>query len=146
MSLGKIKLRDLSMKALFQYNFYPNPDLDAQTRVFLEQENERASEKEDNYENLMTMEEMDFVENRMKNIYSKVDEIDKLIEEKVEGWSIKRMSRVDLSIIRLAVYEILFDESVPQSLAINEAVNLAKTYGGDESPKFVNGVLSKFAS
>jgi len=125
-----MKMRDLSMKALFQYNFYPDPDLDSQTKVFLEQ-----SELEE--------EDLHLILNRMKKIYEKVAEIDEMIEKKVEGWSIKRMSRVDLSIIRLAVYEMLFDDEVPASLAINEAVELAKTYGGDESPKFVNGVLSK---
>lgn len=130
MSIGKMKMRDLSMKALFQYNFYPDPDLDSQTKVFLEQ-----SELEE--------EDLHLILNRMKKIYEKVAEIDEMIEKKVEGWSIKRMSRVDLSIIRLAVYEMLFDDEVPASLAINEAVELAKTYGGDESPKFVNGVLSK---
>jgi N utilization substance protein B len=55
------------------------------------------------------------------------------------------MSKVDLTIIRLAVYEILFDDAVPTGVAINEAVELAKRYGQDESPSFVNGVLARFA-
>ena len=53
------------------------------------------------------------------------------------------MSKVDLTIIRLALYEILYDESVPEKVAINEAVELAKKFGGDESPSFVNGILAK---
>ena len=54
------------------------------------------------------------------------------------------MGKVDLSIIRLAVYEIRFDEEVPEKVAINEAVELAKKFGTDESPAFINGVLAKF--
>ena len=53
------------------------------------------------------------------------------------------MARVDLTIIRLALYEILFDDQVPEKVAINEAVELAKKYGGDESPAFINGVLAR---
>jgi len=53
------------------------------------------------------------------------------------------MGKVDLTIIRLALYEILYDESVPEKVAINEAVELAKKFGGDESPSFVNGILAK---
>jgi N utilization substance protein B len=56
------------------------------------------------------------------------------------------MGKVDLSILRLAVYELLFDESIPQGVAINEAVELAKKYGQDESSGFINGVLAKFAA
>ena len=55
------------------------------------------------------------------------------------------MNKADLSILRLAVYEILYDPGVETSLAINEAVNLAKQYGGEDSPRFVNGILARFA-
>ena len=72
-------------------------------------------------------------------------EIDGVINEKANGWSSSRMGKVDLTIIRLAVYEILFDEEVPVGVAINEAVELAKKFGQDGSAGFVNGVLAKFA-
>ena len=71
-------------------------------------------------------------------------EIDAEINEKSTGWKTSRMGKVDLSIIRLAVYEIRFDEEVPEKVAINEAVELAKKFGTDESPAFINGVLAKF--
>ena len=74
-----------------------------------------------------------------------LETIDKEISEKATGWTIDRMGKVDLAIIRLAVYEILFDESIPVGVSINEAVELAKKYGRDESGSFVNGVLAKFA-
>ena len=62
-----------------------------------------------------------------------------------EGWQTKRMGKVDLTILRLAVYEIKYDEDIPTGVAINEAVELAKKFGQDSSPAFVNGVLAKFA-
>ena len=72
-------------------------------------------------------------------------EIDAAISEKAVGWTIERMGKADLAIIRLAVYEIMFDDDIPVSVSINEAVELAKKYGRDESGGFVNGVLAKFA-
>ncbi|HAL29861.1 MAG TPA: transcription antitermination factor NusB [Coriobacteriia bacterium] len=72
-------------------------------------------------------------------------EVDARIEATSQHWSLMRMPFVDRNILRLAVYEIMFEEDVPASVAINEAVELAKAYGGDDSPKFVNGVLGKIA-
>ncbi len=71
--------------------------------------------------------------------------IDAEIEATSQHWSLMRMPFVDRNILRLAVYEIVFEDGVPASVAINEAVELAKAYGGDDSPKFVNGVLGRIA-
>ena len=76
----------------------------------------------------------------------KLNEIDSQINERAKGWSTDRMAKVDLTIIRLAVYEILFDETVPTGVAINEAVELAKKFGQDSSFSFVNGILARFTS
>ena len=133
MNISRTKLRDLSMKLVYQYDFYPNPELDEQTENFLTQQDE------------LTPEDMEAITERMRDIYSHIGELDKKINENTEGWSSARMNKVDLSIIRLALYEIECDPEVPTRVAINEAVELAKQYGGDESPKFVNGVLAKFA-
>ena len=73
----------------------------------------------------------------------KIGEIDAKINEVSEGWKTGRMGKVDLTLIRLAVYEMLYEEDVPAKVAINEAVELAKVYGTDNSPSFVNGVLAK---
>ena len=77
------------------------------------------------------------------DVFLKIAELDEEINSRVEGWKTTRMNKVDLTIIRLAVYEIKFDENVPVAVAINEAVELAKKYGTDDSPSFVNGVLSR---
>ena len=70
-------------------------------------------------------------------------ELDKLIESASKNWKIDRMSRIDRNILRLAVYELKHLEDVPAKVSINEAIELAKHYGGDESSQFVNGVLDK---
>ena len=68
-----------------------------------------------------------------------------MLNEASKGWKVNRMSKVDLAIMRLAVYEMKMDEDIPVKVAINEAVELAKKFGGDDSPAFVNGVLAKLA-
>ena len=76
---------------------------------------------------------------------NKKEELDSILEACSIGWKVKRMAKVDLTILRLACYEIRFDESVPVATAINEAVELAKNYGEESSPSFINGVLAKVA-
>lgn len=85
-----------------------------------------------------------FIEARVKATRDKQEEIDSMLTDKADGWNLDRMGKVELTILRLAVYEIMFDEEIPNQVAINEAVELAKRYGGDDSYSFVNGVLSKF--
>ena len=82
---------------------------------------------------------------KYEKIAEKLPEIDKLINETAIGWDTQRMGKVELTIIRLAVYEIRFDETVPIGVAINEAVELAKKFGQEGSSGFVNGILAKFA-
>ena len=69
--------------------------------------------------------------------------IDEKINEIAEGWRTRRMGKVELTILRLAVFEMKYDEEIPEKVAINEAVELAKKFGGDEAPAFVNGILAK---
>lgn len=78
-------------------------------------------------------------------VLDKLDEIDEKIKKTSKGWSIDRIGKVELAILRLAVYEIEYDDDVPTGVAINEAVELAKTFGQKDSYSFVNGVLAKFA-
>ena len=70
---------------------------------------------------------------------------DKFIEEASNNWKISRMGKVDLAVLRVAVAELLYAEDIPTSVSINEAVNLAKTFGADDSGKFINGVLGTLA-
>lgn len=74
------------------------------------------------------------------------DEIESKILEHLQGWKLDRLAKIDLSILRLGITEILYDESIPVKVSINEAVNLAKKYVDEKSGKFINGVLSHFAN
>lgn len=72
-------------------------------------------------------------------------QIDRMIAEHSQNWSKERISRISMAIMRVAVYEMLYKEDIPVSVSINEAVELAKKYGGDEDPSFINGVLGGIA-
>ena len=85
-----------------------------------------------------------YMTEKCNDIIAKLPEIDEAINASTTGWKTSRMGKVDLSIIRLAVYEIKYEEDVPAKVAVNEAVELAKMYGTDNSASFVNGVLAKF--
>lgn len=69
--------------------------------------------------------------------------IDMLLSDAASGWRLNRMGKAELTILRIAVYEMRYDEEVPEKVAINEAVELAKKYGNDSSAGFVNGILAK---
>ena len=76
---------------------------------------------------------------------SHLAEIDRLLSECSEGWKVSRMPGVDRNLLRLAAYELMYRPDIPASVTINEAVELAKVYGTDESPRFINGVLGQLA-
>ena len=90
--------------------------------------------------------EIQFVFQRVINICENLEYIDKKLDEISVGWKVRRMNQSDLTALRLAYYEIHFENDVPLAAAINEAVELAKHYGTDNSGSFVNGVLARVAS
>ena len=144
MSISRKKLRELSMKLVYQFSFYPEEELDAQFDRFLMNSDTEDDEDGENAKEL-TSEDCALIKNRVQDLFSRLGELDEEISHASEGWKISRMSRVDLALIRLALYEMKYDPEVPVKVAINEAVELAKRYGGDGSYQFVNGVLSAFA-
>ena len=88
--------------------------------------------------------DMEYLQTKTGNIVDKIQEIDSRIDEVAAGWKTRRMGKVELTILRLALYEMDYDDTVPAKVAVNEAVELAKKFGGSDSPAFVNGVLAKF--
>mgnify|MGYP000962419075 CR=1 FL=1 len=80
---------------------------------------------------------------KYEHILEHLPKIDQMINEAAKGWKTSRMGKVDLTLIRLAVYEMKYEEDIPTGVAINEAVELAKRYGTDDSASFVNGILAK---
>ena len=86
---------------------------------------------------------MEFIKSEIKGIIENKGAVDEAINKYAEGWEINRIAKVDLAILRLAVYEILYSDDVPNKVAVNEAVELAKSFSSDKSPSFINGVLGK---
>ena len=94
----------------------------------------------------LSEQDQEYMKKKYAHVKEHLEEIDAQLNSASRGWKTKRMSRVDLAALRLAVYEMKFDEDVPVGVAINEAVELAKMFGGDDSGSFVNGILGKIAS
>ncbi|MCR5809632.1 MAG: transcription antitermination factor NusB [Clostridiales bacterium] len=90
-------------------------------------------------------EDIDFANGIIDGIEEHKAEIDEIIASASKGWAVDRMPKVDLSVLRVAVYELVFEKKAPQKVVINEAVRIAGKYGGDDSPRFINGVLGKIA-
>lgn len=86
-------------------------------------------------------EDIDFADNLVAGIDQSVKEIDALIGNNAIGWTVSRMPKVDLCILRIALYEMMHREDIPHSVSINEAVELAKRFAGDKSPAYINGIL-----
>ena len=126
-------LREQVFLMLFRVEFHNAEEMKEQITLYKEQ-------LED-----CTEEDADYIINKFKNIVAKLEEIDTAIGEASKGWKVSRMAKVDLTLIRLATYEMKYEEDIPVKVAINEAIELAKQYGSDDSPAFVNGVLAKLA-
>ncbi len=136
--------RECVFQQLFLGEFYGTGEKSPHLALFLD-DSDLLDELELNRIEAMPEEERALLKARCEAVLEKLPELDALINEVSEGWKTSRMSRVDLSIIRLALYEMEFDDEVPLKVAINEAVELAKKYGGDDSPSFVNAILGKLA-
>lgn len=127
------ELREVVFLILFRADFYAPEEISGQIAAFFENEDGfKRAEKER-------------IAAKVLNIVNKLPEIDAQLDAISEGWKTKRMSKTDLTVLRLAYYEINYDDNVPTGAAINEAVELAKNYGEDSSPSFVNGILAKAA-
>ncbi len=131
--MSRREVREQIFKLLFRAEFYEETELPEQLELFFE-ELDRKEEKDTRY-----------IQDKFEQIVSRLPELDRMINEAAQGWKTTRMGKVDLTLIRLAVYEMKFEEEVPTGVAINEAVELAKSYGTDDSASFVNGILAKLA-
>ena len=135
--MSRRELREQIFKFIFRVEFNDAEEMQEQEQFFFDN---FALEEQD-------IKEADaaYISEKSRKIIEKLDEIDEMINKQAKGWTTQRMGKVDLTILRLAVYEIVFDDDVPTGVAINEAVELAKKFGQEESSGFVNGVLAKFA-
>lgn len=133
-NMKRTELRENIFKLLFVSMFTEKEEMPEQLQLY--------------FEGLGTLAENDqtYMEDKVGSVLEKEKEIDEILNNTSKGWKTTRMSKVDLTILRLAVYEILFDADVPAGVAINEAVELAKQFGGDDSAAFINGILGKIAA
>lgn len=138
--MGRRELREQIFKLLFRVEFNAPEEMPQQRDFFTEQL--KLPPEEDG----MAARDRDivYITEKYQRIREVLPQIDSMLNERAEGWSTSRMGKVDVTLLRLGVYEILFDKDVPDSVAINEAVELAKKYGQDNSSAFVNAVLAKF--
>ncbi len=123
------ELRERIFQTIFQLPFYDEelPEIEVSDVA----DSEEISDKDKAY-----------IEAKVAGIRDNLEEIDKAIEHNSNGWKVKRIGKSELAILRLAVYEIRFDADVPDKVAINEAVELAKSYSDEKAARFINGVLS----
>ncbi len=127
--MNRSKLRENIFKLLFMTEFNGAEEMPEQLSMYFS-EIEDLNEKDRAY-----------MEVKYQNIMDRKAQIDALLNDASSGWKTSRMSKVDLTILRLAVYEMKFDEDVPVKVAINEAVEMAKRFGQDGSASFINGIL-----
>lgn len=118
---------------LFQMDFSEAAEFDQVKEIFFAEKEEPVEESD-----------KAFILSEVEGVHEHMEAIDALIEQSAKGWDLGRMNKVDLAILRLAVYEMKYAET-PVGVAINEAVELAKKFSSDEAPAFINGVLGKAA-
>ncbi len=123
------KAREEALKILFEYDS-THDDIDEIMKCF--------------WENLSTTKDRkvrEYTKELVKGVVNNLELIDKSIEKVSKNWNLQRMFRVDKNILRIAVYELMFKKETPVPVVIDEAVEIAKLYGTDTSPKFINGIL-----
>lgn len=118
-------------KALFQAEFHTKEEMEQVVGLFADSE---GITKEKDRKQL---------HDRLMDILEKQQQLDEQIAAYSNGWKLDRLGKAELTILRVAVYEILFDDSVPDAVAVNEAVELAKLYAEDKAPGFINGILGQ---
>lgn len=131
--MKRSELRENIFKLIFRAEFHPFEEMDEQVMLYGQVHPE--------------VEEADFlyIKDKIHALMDVLTTIDETIFKISEGWKIERIGKAELSILRVAIYEIQYDKDIPTGVAINEAVNLAKIYGSEDSSKYVNGVLAKLA-
>ena len=133
--MGRHEQREQLFKLLFRVEFNSAEEMPEQVQLFFQDDEIEYTEKA-----------MEAIQEKYQLIQEKLPEIDAQLNEKAEGWNTERMGKVELTVLRIAVYEILFDEEVPNTVAINEEIEIAKQYGQAASGGFVNAILAKFVN
>ena len=137
--------REHVLKILFMDGFHRPEDMEGVISTYFDCLDYYEPEEEEDRGGLPSLKDRDLIREKFESIRSCYDQIDESLNRISEGWRTGRMSQVDLAILRLAVYEILYDDTVPVGVSINEAVEFGKVYGGSGSYAFINGILGELA-
>ena len=128
--MGRKKARDNAFKCVYQLSFGQDIEIEKiLENCYIENENDE--------------EEKEYIENVLNDVKVNLEKIDNVILNNLKNWTIDRIFKIDLAILRLAIYEILYIDNIPEKVSANEAVELAKTYGNNDSKSFVNGLIAK---
>jgi transcription antitermination protein NusB len=127
--MGRRASREIAMKLLYQLEIQKE-DHEEQIKTVLE-------------EHSLTQNDKDYIVEVVDGVFSNLLYIDKIIDKYSKGWKISRISKVDLSILRLSIYEISYRKDIPLSVSVNEAVELGKKYSSEEAGAYINGLLGK---
>ena len=141
--MKRSELRETIFRLLFMKQFNTVDEMNEQVTLYID--SMRAGLEDVSYEDEVTFRDETYIREKLEQILTHLPELDEKISSISRGWKTTRMAKVDLSILRLAAYEVLFDDDVPTGVAINEAVEIAKKYGGEESASFINGILGRIA-
>lgn len=144
--MNRAKLRENTFKLLYCNEFHDKNEMPKQYELFwdnMEHINSEEEEQSSEDKGFVSERDREYISGRVGKVAEKVSEIDDAINEVAVGWTTERMSKVDLTILRLAYYEMKIDEEIPEKVAVDQAVELAKKYGSDDSPAFINGILAK---
>lgn len=134
-NIAKLRMkREQLFLMLFQHEFHETAEYREQIALFNENYGEESATISVSNEELTE---------RLFDIVDKLGSIDARLNTAISGWKLNRIGKVDITILRLAAYEMKYDDTIPVKVSVNEAVELAKKYGGDSSPSFVNGVLAR---
>ena len=136
------ELREHVFMQLFTAQFYPESEDDRKEQLDLYFTHVEGDGLDYDPSGISEDEQAEVLE-KTQGVLSHLEQIDSLIEKTSIGWKIERMNRTDLAILRLGVYELLYDDTIPSGVAINEAVLLARKFGGEDSYSFVNGILGR---
>ena len=142
--MNRSQIREQIFKLLFRVEFNSQEDMPEQVKLFME--SPTLDKDEDNCKEISISDnEQQYIINKYDDIVSHMSEIDGIINDNAKGWSTDRLGKVELTILRLAVYEIKYDNDIPVSVAIDQAVELSKRFGRDESYSFINVILASVA-
>lgn len=138
--MTRTQIREHLFKLLFRVEFNSIEDMPEQVRLYFED-----SITDEDYSSVgadIPESDAEYLRNKYDKIIEKLADIDSTIDKAAKGWTVKRIGKVELAVLRLAIYEILYDEAIPVGVAIDEAVDLSKKFGQDGASSFVNGILA----